>query len=127
MEKETKVETGKPCSNKWDDKIKLLCEVALSCQSKDRKLSFEEISQKTQLETVSQVEILVMKAINRGVVRGSINQVRGVVTISWIQPKDLSLQQVAGIADRVDVWRRDVETMESLVTKNASEMPTNKN
>jgi len=106
-----------------ESKIRLLClmEIALSRPAKERNITFEEIAQKAQVE-LKKVEFLVMKALSRGLVRGSIDQVRGVVNISWIQPRVLSLEQVSSMADRIDVWRRDVESMESIVSNNAKEI-----
>lgn len=36
-----------------------------------------------------------MKALSKGLVRGSINQVESLVSITWVQPRVLSLAQVS--------------------------------
>lgn len=106
-----------------ETKVRLLClmEIALARPSKDRNISFTEISQKAQVP-LNQVEYLVMKALAKGLIRGSINQVQQVANISWIQPRVLSLEQIANMADRIDAWRKDVEGMESFVSENAKEI-----
>uniref|UniRef100_A0A915DK86 26S proteasome non-ATPase regulatory subunit 13 n=1 Tax=Ditylenchus dipsaci TaxID=166011 RepID=A0A915DK86_9BILA len=86
-----------------ESKIRLLAlmEIALSRPAKERNITFEEISQKAEVH---------------------LNKVKSVVNISWIQPRVLSLEQISAMADRIDVWRRDVESMESVVSKNAKEI-----
>lgn len=43
-----------------------------------------------------QVELLVMKALSVGLVKGSIDEVDGRVHMTWVQPRVLDLQQVTG-------------------------------
>lgn len=42
----------------------------------------------------AQVELLVMKALSVGLVKGSIDEVDGRVHMTWVQPRVLDLQQV---------------------------------
>ncbi|KAI6184295.1 26S proteasome non-ATPase regulatory subunit 13 [Aphelenchoides bicaudatus] len=100
-----------------ENKIRLLCmmEIALARPSKERYITFNEIAEKALVD-LSNVEFLVMKALSKGLVRGSINQVEGLVSITWVQPRVLSLSQISSMADRIGEWRRDVESMESLTS-----------
>lgn len=59
----------------------------------NRELTFKEISAETRLPEV-EVELLVMKALAQGLVRGAIDQVAGTVTLSWVQPRVLDTSQV---------------------------------
>jgi 26S proteasome regulatory subunit N9 len=59
----------------------------------DRQLTFEEISRETRLP-VNEVELLVMKALAQGLVRGAIDQVASNVHMTWVQPRVLDKQQV---------------------------------
>lgn len=61
--------------------------------SNKRVLSFEEISNETRLP-LEEVELLVMKALAQGLVKGSIDQVAQNVHMTWVQPRVLSKQQV---------------------------------
>jgi hypothetical protein len=45
----------------------------------------------------AQVELLVMKALSVGLVRGSIDEVDKRVHMTWVQPRVLDLQQVRGL------------------------------
>jgi len=119
--------------NQWPDivkhrellegKIRLLClmEIALARPSKERYISFNEIAKKAFVEP-QEVEFLVMKALSKGLVRGSIDQVERSVNITWVQPRVLSLAQISGMADRIGEWRHSVENMESVVHENAKEI-----
>jgi 26S proteasome regulatory subunit N9 len=71
--------------------------MALARPSKDRYISFNEISKKAQVDA-NYVEFLVMKALSKGLVRGSIDQVERSVNITWVQPRVLSLEQVRFMA-----------------------------
>jgi len=106
-----------------ENKIRLLClmEIAISRPSKERYIKFSEIAKKAFVD-VNDVEFLVMKALSKGLVRGSIDQVECLVNITWVQPRVLSLSQISSMADRIGVWRRDVEAMEAVVHDNAKEI-----
>lgn len=47
---------------------------------------------------LAQVELLVMKALSVGLVRGSIDEVDKRVHMTWVQPRVLDLQQVRGLS-----------------------------
>ncbi|KAI6172025.1 26S proteasome non-ATPase regulatory subunit 13 [Aphelenchoides besseyi] len=68
------------------------------------------------------LSFLVMKALSKGLVRGSIDQVEQKVNITWIQPRVLDLKQISSMADRIGDWRKDVESMETVVRDNAKEI-----
>uniref|UniRef100_A0AC34FD12 26S proteasome non-ATPase regulatory subunit 13 n=1 Tax=Panagrolaimus sp. ES5 TaxID=591445 RepID=A0AC34FD12_9BILA len=106
-----------------EGKIRLLClmEIALGRDSKNRHISFKEISEKALIE-VKKVEYLVMKALSKGLVKGSIDQVNRTVHITWVQPRVLSPAQVYQMSERVGAWRVDVEKMETVVRENAKEI-----
>ncbi|KAI6242948.1 26S proteasome non-ATPase regulatory subunit 13 [Aphelenchoides fujianensis] len=116
--------------NQWPDivshremlesKIRLLClmeandlfslQIAINRPSKERYISFTEISKRAFVD-VNKVEFLVMKALSKGLVRGSIDQVERTVNIT-------SRAWPTGSED----WRRDVQKMEGLVSDNAKEI-----
>lgn len=106
-----------------EGKIRLLClmEIALGRNSKERHITFNEIAKKALID-VSKVEFLVMKALSKGLVQGSIDQVNRTVHITWVQPRVLSPAQVYQMSERVGAWRVDVEKMESIVRENAKEI-----
>lgn len=70
-------------------KISLLClmEMTFKRPSDHRSIKFEEIATETKLP-LKEVEILIMKALAQGLVRGAIDQVAGVVNMTWVRTKD---------------------------------------
>ncbi|VDO60642.1 unnamed protein product [Heligmosomoides polygyrus] len=121
--------------SEWDDlkrkkeflvgKIRLLAimELALARPSKERKISFKEIASKCQVPD-NDVEMLVMKALSKDLVRGAIDQVNRTVLITWVQPRVLNASQVLAMASRIAAWSKDVMSMENIVSENAREILT---
>uniref|UniRef100_A0A8C6ECC0 26S proteasome non-ATPase regulatory subunit 13 n=1 Tax=Microcebus murinus TaxID=30608 RepID=A0A8C6ECC0_MICMU len=72
-------------------KIQLLClmEMTFTRPANHRQLTFEEIAKSAKI-TVNEVELLVMKALSVGLVRGSIDEVDKRVHMTWVQPRLLS-------------------------------------
>ncbi|XP_050453291.1 26S proteasome non-ATPase regulatory subunit 13 [Cataglyphis hispanica] len=110
---------------KLRQKISLLClmEMTFKRQANNRQLTFTEISQETRLP-LGEVELLVMKALAQGLVRGAIDQVAGTVNMTWVQPRVLDRSQIAGMVQRLDGWCKDVSSMEKLLESRASEILT---
>ncbi|KAK1128843.1 26S proteasome non-ATPase regulatory subunit 13 [Melipona quadrifasciata] len=110
---------------KLRQKISLLClmEMTFKRQANNRQLTFAEISQETRLP-LGEVELLVMKALAQGLVRGAIDQVAGTVNMTWVQPRVLDRTQIAGMVQRLDGWCKDVNSMERLLESRASEILT---
>jgi len=110
---------------KLRQKISLLClmEMTFKRQANNRQLSFTEISHETRLP-IGEVELLVMKALAQGLVRGAIDQVAGTVNMTWVQPRVLDRTQIAGMVQQLDGWCKDVNTMERLLESRASEILT---
>uniref|UniRef100_A0A8C9AMM2 26S proteasome non-ATPase regulatory subunit 13 n=1 Tax=Prolemur simus TaxID=1328070 RepID=A0A8C9AMM2_PROSS len=71
-------------------KIQLLClmEMTFTRPANHRQLTFEEIAKSAKI-TVNEVELLVMKALSVGLVRGSIDEVDRRVHMTWVQPRVL--------------------------------------
>ncbi|CAJ0587129.1 unnamed protein product, partial [Mesorhabditis spiculigera] len=107
------------------EKIRLLSimEIALARPSKERTIAFAEIAGKAQIDTKS-VEHIVMKALSKGLIRGSIDQVNQTVHVSWVQPRVLNANQIISMADRIGGWCKDVAGMEAVVNENAKEILT---
>ncbi|XP_042094107.1 26S proteasome non-ATPase regulatory subunit 13 isoform X4 [Ovis aries] len=88
-----------------------------------RQLTFEEIAKSAKI-TVDEVELLVMKALSVGLVKGSIDEVDKRVHMTWVQPRVLDLQQIKGMKDRLEFWCTDVKSMEMLVEHQAHDILT---
>lgn len=78
-------------------------ELVFNKSSDQRNLPFKTIADATKLP-VEEVELLVMKALSLKLVKGVIDEVTSTVTITWVQPRILDLNQVAKMRDRVQTW-----------------------
>ncbi|MBN3324026.1 PSD13 ATPase, partial [Atractosteus spatula] len=116
-------------------KIQLLCvmEMTFTRPANHRQLTFEEIAQSAQIPLdeaalgiffLSQVELLVMKALSVGLIKGNIDEVDRRVHMTWVQPRVLDLQQIKGMKDRLDLWCGDVKDMAMLVESQAHDILT---
>uniref|UniRef100_A0A8C7IDB5 Proteasome 26S subunit, non-ATPase 13 n=1 Tax=Oncorhynchus kisutch TaxID=8019 RepID=A0A8C7IDB5_ONCKI len=70
------------------------------------------------------VELLVMKALSVGLIKGNIDEVDQKVQMTWVQPRVLDLQQIKGMKDRLDLWCGDVKNMAVLVEQQAHDILT---
>lgn len=80
---------------KMRQKICLLClmEMAFTRPANNKQLTFDEVAAKTKLPE-DEVELLVMRALSLGLVKGSIDQIDKKIFISWVQPRVLDISQV---------------------------------
>ena len=58
-------------------------EMTFKCPANKRKITFEEISKETRLP-LGDIEMLIMKALAQGLVKGSIDQVAQAVNMTWV-------------------------------------------
>ncbi|XP_031424479.2 26S proteasome non-ATPase regulatory subunit 13-like [Clupea harengus] len=79
-------------------KIQLLCvmEVTLTHPANNRQLTFQEIAQSAKIP-VNEVELLVMKALSVGLIKGNIDEIDKKVQMTWVQPRVLDLNQVRAV------------------------------
>ncbi|XP_042902309.1 26S proteasome non-ATPase regulatory subunit 13 [Parasteatoda tepidariorum] len=106
-------------------KISLLClmEMTFKRPSNKRVLTFSEIASETRLPE-NEVELLVMKALSLGLVKGSIDQVDKTVNMSWVQPRVLSVEQIGNMKQRLAHWCQEVQSMEKLLETKAYDILT---
>jgi 26S proteasome regulatory subunit N9 len=101
----------------------------------DRTLSFQTIATETRLPQ-HEVEHLLMKALryvhddsscqshldlmhssrSLKLIRGSLDQVDEKATITWVQPRVLSREQIGGLASRLEKWCAKLNSVEQRVT-----------
>lgn len=82
----------------------------------NRTIPLAEIAAATKLP-VEETEILIIKALSQGLIRGTIDQVDGTLTVTWIQPRVLEASQVKILAAKVGAWKRKVAAAQNVVIK----------
>ncbi|KAK0394229.1 hypothetical protein QR680_000637 [Steinernema hermaphroditum] len=107
------------------NKLRLLCimEMAVGRPSKGRYLTFDEIARKAQVAD-KEVEFIVMRALSKNLINGSINQVQRIVSVTWVQPRVLSIEQIKKMRQRITQWQEEVDAMGKIVEDNAKEILT---
>jgi 26S proteasome regulatory subunit N9 len=111
---------------KLRQKISLLClmEMTFKRPINKKSISFEEISEQTGLP-LKDTELLIMKGLAQGLVRGTIDQVKGVVNMTWVKPRVLNCQQINNMVDSIEVWINAISNMEQLIESTAHEIILN--
>lgn len=114
-----------PCESPMREKISLLClmEMTFKRPATNRQLTFQEIAAETRLPD-NEVEMLVMKALSLGLVKGSIDEVDNKVHLTWVQPRVLDLEQIGTMQNRLQQWCEDVRQMERLLEVKAHDILT---
>jgi len=92
-------------ANVVQEKITLLSLVQMIFErpSSDRTLTFEDICSRTQVNK-EHVELLLMRALSLGLIKGTMDQVDETITVSWIMPRVLEPLQLKELAGRFGEW-----------------------
>lgn len=96
-----------------------LIEIIFHLSADKRNLSFTDVAAGTLLK-VDQVEHLLMKAMSLNLIKGTIDQVEGVVSVTWVQPRVLDKAQIAALKHRLEQWN---QTVNDTVTKMLAQSP----
>ncbi|KAL9092367.1 MAG: hypothetical protein Q9159_000875 [Coniocarpon cinnabarinum] len=87
----------------------------------DRSMTFREIQSETNVQ-LDEIELLIMRALALGLVRGTIDQVGQLAEINWVQPKVLDLRQVGEMRRRLVDWDQSVERLGNWMEKSGREV-----
>ena len=87
--------------------LSALTEAVFRRSPHDRAMTFDTIAKETQVSAID-IEILIMKALSLGLLRGSIDQVGEVARINWVQPKVLDMKQIDNMKIRLKQWDSSV-------------------
>ena len=86
----------------------------------DRRVLFTDIAAATKV-ALDQIEFLLIRAISVGIIRGSIDQVEGFISVSWIQPRLLDSQQIGELFKAVELWNEKVGSTLQMVQEMRSQ------
>jgi len=90
------------------EKISILALIEL-ISGKEKIVTFQAVSNAVKLP-LNEIEILVMKALSLGLVKGKIDQVEQKVAFSWVQPRVLDRNQIEQTRERLARWVEKVDS-----------------
>ena len=102
-------------------KISLLALMELTFQSQTGVLSFQSIAQMAHIQH-DDVELLVIKALAKNLVKGTIDEVDQKVYLTWVQPRVLDKNQISTLRTKIDNWCREVRKIEHLLEDKAQDI-----
>jgi len=102
-------------------KICLLSLMEMTFKSNDGVITFADISKQTRIP-INEIEVLVMKALSLGLVKGTIDEVEQTVHLSWVQPRVLDKNQIESMKSKLDNWFKDINQIENVLEKRAQEI-----
>lgn len=104
--------------NQLEQKIKILAflDLIFHREKGDRNLDFSLIADTTRLR-VEDVELLVMKSMSLGLVRGTIDQVDQIVRVSWIKPRMLPRDKIKVMSEKLGKWDTQIKQTLQLLTQ----------
>ncbi|KAK0425321.1 hypothetical protein QR680_009144 [Steinernema hermaphroditum] len=120
-------ETFKNHENSLNEKFRMmaLMEIAACRPPKERVIPFVQIVNAVDIPK-NYVEMYVIKCLSKGLIRGSINQVKEEFNVDWVQPRVLDNEQIKGMRKRIENWQETVSDMSKIVHDNAKEILVNK-
>ena len=98
-----------------------LMEVVFRHLGQDRNVPFQVIAHETKLG-LDEVEHLVMKALSLKLIRGSIDQVKQIVAIEWVQPRLLQKDQLLHLQKELNQWASNLKQLTSFMESQSPEL-----
>jgi 26S proteasome regulatory subunit N9 len=90
--------------------------------AEQRTFTFQTIAQRCSLSEDS-VEELVLSALALKIIEGSIDGLEGLVVVSWVQPRVLSVEEIRELAARLGSWLDVVKNASANVTEYIKMIP----
>lgn len=84
-------------------RIAALLDLIFQKNKNERVISFKEIAQECCC-TLNDIEILLIKAMSLGLIKGHIDEVENKFVVNWIQPKFLDDKKISLLHDRIGNW-----------------------
>ena len=102
------------------EKITLLAMVHMIFErpSSERTLRLADIALRIEMAE-DQVELVVMRALSLGLIRGSMDQVDGIVEVTWVMPRVLDAAQLSDLAGRFGEWAVKVSQTKDYMSEQA--------
>ncbi|KAK2198258.1 bifunctional 26S Proteasome non-ATPase regulatory subunit 13/Proteasome component (PCI) domain [Babesia duncani] len=91
-------------------KIKLvaLLNLIFAKPSRQRTISYAEVVSHCKIE-IDMVGPFVLKALARGLIKGHIDQIEGIINVSWVQPRILDINKLDVLNKRIQEWANHID------------------
>jgi len=105
-----------------EEKMRLMALMVMcwKLEMSQRVVNFRSIEQCCKISP-NKVEIALMKAMSKGLIEGTIDQVKQRVTISRVQPRDLDQAGVGALISKLDSWIGSVDKIMELYDASLSQ------
>ena len=112
-----------PHSSHLRQKIHLaaLTEAVFRRPPHERNMDFDTIAAETKVGQ-NEIELLIMKTLSLGLLRGTIDQVDRVANINWVQPKVLDMKQIENMRQRLKDWDSSVNNLGNWIEKTGQDV-----
>lgn len=106
-----------------EQKVRIVAflEMIFNAGKDERSMTFKRIAQGCQVEE-GDVELLVMKSMSLGLIRGMIDEVEQVVHIDWAMPRYLSKSHLQIMHKKMEEWELKMDNVIRLVENNSQEL-----
>lgn len=106
-----------------EQKVRIVAflEMIFNAGKDERSMSFTKISQGCHVEE-GDVELLVMKSMSLGLIKGTIDEVDRVVHITWAMPRYLNKNHLQIMHKKMQEWELKMENVIKLVENNSEEI-----
>jgi 26S proteasome regulatory subunit N9 len=84
-------------------KLAVFLELIMGRAFSGRVLPFADIAEACRIP-IKEVEPLVLKAFAGGIIDGSVDQLKGKVTVTWCKPKALGIERLKRMRGQMDWW-----------------------
>lgn len=91
------------------------------CAAHERSLSFADIAAHARV-SVDAVELLLIRAMSLGLLKGKIDQTEATVHVTYVKPRVLDKEQIAVVKERVEAWRQKVGTALTFLEEHTQEL-----
>ena len=104
-------------------RLMALLHLCFHTPSDQRTYTLTQISNRCSVPE-DEVEPLLLQAFALKLIKGKIDGLKGIVEVTWVQSRVLSLDEVAALADRIARWRKIVAETASSVADAAKDIPS---
>lgn len=99
-------------------RLSVLQELIFQRPFESRKFDFDEVAQRCAVEK-NEVELLVLKALANGLIKGFIDEVDEKFVVTWCKTKTLSKKRLSHLKEQIDRWIKRVHEQRILMVERA--------